>query len=243
MFLHGLFRKTPSPESYLSTDRSEAFRTFIESFFPSGWEQAREGRDEVALKSLSGDERELAEKILIEQIGLGFHSYACHGVAILKSQSSLRRLRKYLREPHAFASALAIFRIATDDSVVPILLRAASVPDHWTSLIHIAIDLRHVPRRAVVDHLVNMMRSPDALVRHHAVDSLFYLHGLRTSWDVFSEQMENAKALGLTQWSPGPAERDQAWIHVMSDDLEEREATVAYVLATIKDRPLRKATE
>jgi len=169
---------------------SVAFRNFYESFFGDPYMAWHDGLDMGSVDQLTGDERDLAEKLLLEH---GDHR-ASAGLGQLKSNKSAEILKKNLLTASALETVnicVALKKIENDDGyckyIIQVLKRCPSEYDRLEA----AMALRDFNTAESIAALYETLHDPDYLVRYHACNSLLKLHGINSDIseyaDIFSK--------------------------------------------------------
>lgn len=167
--------KPPLPEGF---QPSIAFRNFYESFFGDPYMAWHDGLDMGSIDRLTGEERELAEELLLSH---GDHR-ASAGLGQLKSQKSAETLKKNLLGAPAAEivnSAVALKKIENDDSYCKYIIHVLKNCRSEYDRLEAAMALRDFGTEESIAALYEAIRSdPDYLVRYHACNSLLKLHGV-----------------------------------------------------------------
>ena len=162
--------------------RSSEWGNFYYEFFGrSAYEQWHDGIDPNVVLALKGEEREEAEKMLIQSAKEG-GMWPTKGLAVMKSKKALPVLKNRLAklnygvERIRVAEAIVIIE-ENAENVAIILDELDNNPSPYDRL-EAAMVLRKFPRQDVVDALYKAVMDPDYLVRNHASESLLAIHGL-----------------------------------------------------------------
>ncbi|MEZ7890630.1 MAG: ankyrin repeat domain-containing protein [Candidatus Wallbacteria bacterium] len=180
-------RMPPLPEGF---EPSQAFRRFYDSFFGSAYMAWHDGLDLESIDLLKGEERELAEKLLLEY---GDHR-ASTGLGQLKSAKSAELLKENLKSSSAqevVNTAVALKKIENDDkyceNIIYVLKKSVSEYDKLEA----AIALRHFKTRESIAALYEAVCDEHYLVRYHACDSLLILYGMKSGISDYKEIFQN----------------------------------------------------
>jgi hypothetical protein len=225
---HGL-----APEPALAREpgkTSAAFERFRFSFFEDK-DSPRQGLDTVALSQLEGDERALAEDMLIRYlpdargiIGLGVLRSRRAEPALVRlfeaegrAKAESKRGRDGDWSPHRLVYvAKALWRIRPDPRWPAAVIDVLASADEPMGRMTAARALRDIRDPAAVRALVNALDDPETLVRHHAARGLLAIHGVPAD----SKDLEHMM------------------YRVMSDDAARREGGKRDILAAIAGRPI-----
>ncbi|MDQ5824644.1 MAG: HEAT repeat domain-containing protein [Chloroflexota bacterium] len=155
---------------------------FYESFFGDPYMAWHDGLDLEALLALEGEEREEAERLLLD--GLSTSDYRpARGLEALRSQQSVAPLKarlKTARGTDLINTARALWEIERYPRAAEVLITVLHAAPFWGERVDAAIALKMVKTPASIDALWKALDDPEALVRHHAVASLLELHGIYT---------------------------------------------------------------
>ncbi|MDQ3704849.1 MAG: HEAT repeat domain-containing protein [Chloroflexota bacterium] len=155
---------------------------FYESFFGDPYMAWHDGLDIEALLALEGEEREEAERLLLE--GLSTSDYRpARGLEALRSRQSVTPLKarlKTARGTDLINTARALWEIERYPRAAEVLITVLHAAPFWGERLDAAIALKMVKTPASIDALWKALDDPEALVRHHAVASLLELHGIYT---------------------------------------------------------------
>jgi hypothetical protein len=154
---------------------SPYWQTFIESYFGGSYIVWHDGPDEHALLSLVGEERNEAERMLIDALGSA-DPRPVEGLLALRSIKALPRLKEVL--PHAYHTTLAAVALAlwkldryppAVDALID-LLRTNPNPDNRRD---IAVAMSEIRVQPIVVALFDAAQNdPEPIVRSQAVASL-----------------------------------------------------------------------
>jgi hypothetical protein len=153
---------------------SYAFNAFYESFFGDPYMAWHDGLDTQSLASLEGEEREEAERLLLEALNSGDYRPAV-GLRVLGSQAAVKKLKEKLGNAsgkEAVETALAIWEIAEWPPAVNVIIRELQEHPFWGDRMDAARALRNINKPEVVKALLKALDDEEALVRHHAAESL-----------------------------------------------------------------------
>jgi HEAT repeat protein len=161
---------------------SSAFDAFVESYLGDPYMAWHDGLDEGSLAALEGEERNDAEKMLLEALGSGDYRPAA-GLRVLRSTESVAKLKEQLGDATgrgAVEIALALWEIAEWPPAVNVMIDELKHGAHWGSQIDAANALGKVKGRPeVVEALLGALDDEEGLVRSNAADALIDLLGLR----------------------------------------------------------------
>jgi HEAT repeat protein len=198
---------------------SAAFERFKFKFLDEDTDSAREGLDEPNLASLQGDERLLAEDLLLAHLP---ETRAVIGLGVLRTRRAEPRLVALFESERAslswklIALAQALWRIQPNrvwlDAEIDALQHAGSEERREGACK--ALAAFHDPE--AVRALVGALDAPEKIIRHHAARGLLVIHGQPV--DSFDPKL--------------------AMYRVMSPDPDKREAAKAELLATIAALPM-----
>jgi HEAT repeat protein len=199
---------------------SLAFKDFYESYFGDPYMAWHDGLDEEALLSLEGEERDEAERLLLENLDSGDYRPAS-GLATLRSQNAASPLKQLLKTAHGKTlvdAALGLWRIERYAPAVPAIIGVLRDSEFWGDRADAARALEQVRTKESVDALWEALDDPEDLVRSHAADSLMEMHGIDTA------------ETGLHPLS----------IEMMSGDKAERLRTIKELKKLLKGKPLQE---
>jgi len=163
------------------------FQRFLDSFFGTGAEAAKDGPDTAALSRLQGYEQDEAERMLIERLGLE-DSRAAQGLGIVRSQKALPRIRELMRSLEGKASeleggtlvplSLACYRIDGDQQAIENIIKVLE-----TSTVDVfRLDAIHALRESgapeAKEALLRVVENDELpLMRHNAAKALLVMAG------------------------------------------------------------------
>ncbi|HEX8229279.1 MAG TPA: HEAT repeat domain-containing protein [Chloroflexia bacterium] len=156
--------------------------SFYESFFGDPYMAWHDGLDINSLLALEGEEREEAERLLLEGLSTS-DSRPARGLEALRSQRSVAPLKERLKTARGtdlINTAGALWEIEQYPRAAEVLITVLHVASFWGERVDAAIALKMVKTPASIDALWKALDDPEALVRHHAVASLLELHGIYT---------------------------------------------------------------
>ena len=229
----GWFAAPPEPKPAVAAEakpRSPDFERFRFSFFEDR-DSPRNGLDTRALLRLTGEERALAEDMLIHFLP---DSRAIIGLSALRSRRAAPNLiRLYAAEriaelnaratqdrewsPYDLVwSAKALWRINPDPGYLEPIIETLGDADNWVQRETAAEQLFDVATEDVKAALIQALDDPEALVRYHAARALLATHGI----------------------SVATMDPKHMMYRVMSKDPARREGGKDDILAAISGRPL-----
>jgi hypothetical protein len=163
------------------------FQRFLDSFFGTGAEAAKDGPDTAALLRLQGYEQDEAERMLLERLGLD-DSRAAQGLGIVRSQKALPRIRELMRSLEGKEKeleggtlvplSLACYRIDGDPKAIENIIKVLE-----TSTVDVfRLDAIHALRESgapeAKEALLRAVESDELpLIRHNAAKALLILAG------------------------------------------------------------------
>jgi len=210
--------RTLTPQYKVKAMASPAFERFRFSFFEDP-DSPRQGLDRAALAALEGEERSLAENMLLQYLP---DTRGVIGLGALRSRRAEPALVQLFEAGHGSGSsaqiylAKALWQIRPDprwlEAVIEVLA-SADEPVRRQTAAEALYDFRDP---AAVRALVKTLDDPEGLVRHHAARGLLALHGLPDK-------------------STDPP---HMMYRVMSNDAERREGGKRDILAAIAGRPI-----
>lgn len=201
---------------------SQAFKRFLHAFFepltPAQWRDR--SFDSQALAHLSGDEKHLAEEILLQHLEEGSTDpRVVVGLRDLRSQRAIsaltRRVQALRGESEVLQPALALWQLAHAQEALAALIEALTCLPTFLGRIDAAICLRSCRCQQAAQALERALSDEAPLVRFHAARSLLILYA---------------------PWRENRADHPLA-NQMMSEDAQKREAASARILALIKKRP------
>lgn len=188
---------------------------FYESYFGDPYTAWHDGLDTEALLALEGDEKERAEKMLIDALDTNDYRPAA-GLAALRSEKAAGKLKERLPETYGSAevqTALALWQIEKYLPAANTLVRILQTADESSTRMEAARALRYVPIPRVLDTLWRSAEhDPDSLVRSQCAESLIDMHNI--DYDFY--------------------ERDSLNVRAMSEDRAERKKAIMEMRALIK---------
>jgi HEAT repeat protein len=153
---------------------SHDFEQFYESCFgDDSFAASREGVDQQAVLRLQGEERNEAERLLLQALGTAKDTYSRPVVALglLHSRQAVEPLKKRLLSATGtdrIQTALALFRIVEFPEAAQIVAESLRVsdtnkPDKATRLLAIAVLPSFGPKPEVVEALIEAMAETDVV--------------------------------------------------------------------------------
>ncbi|MCC6552354.1 MAG: HEAT repeat domain-containing protein [Polyangiaceae bacterium] len=166
---------------------SRDFQRFVETFFGTGAEAAREGPDTAALERLQGSERDQAEQLLMARLGPD-DSRAALGLGVLRSQAASDRVAQLMRraegtEREVSAEALintsyARWLIASDPAALANIVRVLEVSPFDSIRVSAVNTLRRIRVPESEQALLRAVEHDESpIVRHNAAKALLGMHG------------------------------------------------------------------
>jgi hypothetical protein len=155
---------------------------FYESFFGDPYMAWHDGLDITALLSLEGEEREEAERLLLQALGTG-DSRPARGLEALRSDKAAAPLKEQLETAtgtNLVNTARALWELEQYPPAAEALVDLVRGHSFWGVRVDAAKALAMVHTPASVAALWEAANDPEDLVRHHAVASLLELHGIHT---------------------------------------------------------------
>ncbi|MHA2061746.1 MAG: HEAT repeat domain-containing protein [Candidatus Sifarchaeia archaeon] len=164
-----------------------------------------DGLDVNAINSLTGEEKEEAEHLLIEALQKSNDYRPIVGLGYLRSKKALPILKEKLN--HLWGKALvdaasALRKIENDDSYAENIIRVLKNDASFYNRLVAAIELRNFKTPEVVKALFEAVKDPEYLVRNHACESLLFLHGFKPEIveheEIFQNIIGSPEGDGLT---------------------------------------------
>jgi hypothetical protein len=200
---------------------SSAWNMFYESYFGDPYMAWHDGLDEQALLSLTGEERDEAERLLLAAAASGSTDYrVAAGLRSLRSHKALDLLKQRLESAQGrdrVETALGLWQM---EEYAPAIAAIASVlhsAAFWGDRLDAARALAHVPTQDSVNALLEALHDPQDLVRYHAAASLLKMHG---------------------EYRPDGLDTDPLAIELMSDDEAERKTALETLHERIRGKQL-----
>src|SRR5687767_3970850 len=159
---------------------SSNFARFYESYFGDPYMAWHDGLDEEALLSLSGEEREEAERLLIEGMKTGDYRPAA-GLAALRSPRTAELLRAGLPLVHGrpcVEVGLALWRMEEYRPAMEAIIGVLRRDHDWGNRLDAARALREVRTPESEAALWKALDDREMLVRYHSAASLLEMHGI-----------------------------------------------------------------
>jgi hypothetical protein len=186
---------------------SSNWESFYESYFGDAYSAWHDGLDEQALLALAGEERQRAEKMLIDALESGDYRPAA-GLASLRSPKAAEKLKAELPGVSGSAevqTALALWKIERYMPAADALIRVLMSGDFWGYRADAARAMRNVAiPRAIITLWYAVENDPVELVRSHAASSILAMYHIPSeiydmhplSIDVMTKEKEKlAKAV------------------------------------------------
>lgn len=162
---------------------SKDWNLFYESYFGDSYMAWHDGLDENALLSLTGEEREQAEKLLIAALGTSDYRPAS-GLAALQSSEAASKLKEDLPNSSGSAriqTARALWQIEKYPPAEKALVEVLQTDSFWGTRMEAARELRNVSTPGVISALWKALKEDSSdLVRSHAAASLLSLYNIST---------------------------------------------------------------
>lgn len=159
---------------------SNEFNSFVESYFGDAYMAWHDGLDEQSLRALKGEEREQAEKMLLDAMDSGDYRIAA-GLRVLQSTGSVAKLKSQLGDATGTGRvqiALALWEIAEWPPAAKALIDELKNGAYWGSQMDAAMALENVNTPESIEALLGALNDPEDLVRNHATESLIDMLGL-----------------------------------------------------------------
>ncbi len=166
---------------------SNDFQRFVDSFFGTSTEASKDGPDEAALSRLQGNERDEAERMLLERLGPE-DSRAAIGLGLLQSKAGLARIRELMqaregqeRELPAgglIHFSLACYRIDGDPKAITNIGKVLDDSPFEAYRMDAAIALRDSGAKEAEAPLWRAVENDESgIVRNNAAKALLMMHG------------------------------------------------------------------
>ena len=167
---------------------------FYESFFGDPYIAWHDGLDVDALNSLTGEEKEEAENLLLDALQKTNDYRPIVGLGELRSKKALPILKEKL--DHLWGKTLvdaasALRKIENDDSYAEKIILVLKNDASFYNRLVAAIELRHFNTPEIVKALFDAVKDPEYLVRNHACESLLFLHGFKPEIAEHEEVFQN----------------------------------------------------
>jgi HEAT repeat protein len=167
---------------------------FYESFFGNPYMAWHDGLDVDALNSLTGEENEEAERLLIEALQKSNDYRPIVGLGEIRSKKALSILKQKLERLSGRAlidAASALRKIEDDDSYAEYIIRVLKFDYSEFDRLWAAMELRYFNTPEVIKALFEAVKDPSYLVRNHACESLLALHGIKPRISEYPEIFQN----------------------------------------------------
>jgi HEAT repeat protein len=167
---------------------------FFESFFGDPYMAWHDGLDVNAINSLTSEEKEEAELLLIEALQKSKDYRLIVGLGELRSKKALPILKEKFNKlwgKTLVDAASALRKIENDDSYAEYIILVLKNDSSFYNRLEAAIELRHFKTPEVVKALFNAVKDPEYLVRNHACESLLFLHGFKSEISEHEEIFQN----------------------------------------------------
>ena len=196
---------------------SSDFSAFYESFFGDPFMAWHDGLDTEALARLQGDERDEAERLLINALDSGDYRPAA-GLAVLRSKAATAKLKEqlpYTSGDQRIQVARALWRTEKYAPAVDAVIDELQHYPFWGSRMNAARALHEMKTPAGVAALRNALNDPQDLVRHHAASSLLIIYGIQDE----------------SSWEDNPLTID-----IMSGDKPKQKKAIAEIVKLLQER-------
>jgi HEAT repeat protein len=184
----------------MSSKKSFDWYLFIDSFFGDPYTAWHDGLNVKALLSLPPEEKEEAEKLLLERVNEN-DTRAAVGLGELRSKKAVPKLRELLGKASGKGLvdiAVALAKIEDDMSYLKYVIYVLKNDPSWYFRLEAAFSLREFNKpeakeilEEVTETLFEAVKDPDYLVRYHACNSLLRLHGFEEEIYEFDEIFDN----------------------------------------------------
>jgi hypothetical protein len=206
---------------------SQDYQQFIATFINTDMEAMQSGPDTEAIARLKGSERDQAEKLLLERVGVNDARPAL-GLGILRSKAASVPVRELMNEyvgteRELLASAfvpisLAVFLIDEDPRALTNVMNVLAVSPYGSIRVTAASALGETKSPQARDALLMAVENDkDASVRHNAAKALLRMHGLLSN----------------------PAESPRVTIDLMKNSPQVRAAALSDLRSMLAERPLK----
>ena len=200
---------------------SSAWHAFYESYFGDSYMAWHDGLDEQALLSLTGKERDEAERLLLAAAVHGSTDYRiAAGLRSLRSREALDVLKRHLESAQGrdlVETALGLWQMEEYAPAISVIAGVLHSAPFWGDRIDAAMAMAHVPVPESVSALIAALQDPTDLVRYHAAASLLKLHG---------------------EYKPNGLGTDPLAIDCMADDETERKKAFSTLHERIQGKQL-----
>jgi len=167
---------------------------FFESFFGDPYMAWHDGLDVNAINSLTSEEKEEAELLLIETLQKSNDYRPIVGLGELRSKNALPILKEKLKSLSGRAlvdAASALRKIEGDDRFAEYIIHVLKHDYSEYDRLWAAMELRYFKTQEVVEALFDAVKDPSYLVRYHACDSLLFLNGFEPHVAEYPEIFDN----------------------------------------------------
>lgn len=174
--------------------KSHNWGRFYESFFGDAYMAWHDGLDVDALNSLTREEKDEAEQLLLDALNKGDDYRPIVGLGELRSRKALPILKEKLN--HLWGKTLvdaasALRKIENDDSYAEYIVQVLKNDASFYNRLEAAIELRLFRTPEVLEALFDAVKDPEYLVRNHACESLLFLHGFKPEIVEYPEIFQN----------------------------------------------------
>lgn len=163
------------------------FQRFLDTFFGTGADAAKDGPDTAALSRLQGYEQDEAERMLLERLGLE-DSRAATGLGVLRSQRALPRILELLESLEGkereleggtlVPLSLAWYRIAGDPRAIENIIRVLETGTVDVFRLDAIHALRESGAPEAKEALLRTVENDEVpLMRHNAAKALLIMAG------------------------------------------------------------------
>lgn len=206
---------------------SQDYQQFIATFINTDMDAMQQGPDTEALARLKGSERDQAEQLLLERVGVN-DSRPALGLGILRSKAASVPVRELMQEYEgterellaaAFVNtSLGVFLIDGDPRALTNIVNVLSVSPYGSIRVGAASALGETKSPQARDALLGAVENDkDGSVRHNAAKALLRMHGLLAN----------------------PAESPRVTIDVMKNEPTVRAAALRDLKAMLAQSPLK----
>ncbi len=165
----------------VTSEHSNDFSAFYESFFGDPYMAWHDGLDTEALARLQGKEREEAEQLLINALDSGDYRPAA-GLVVLRSKAATAKLKEQLTSTSGdqrIQTARALWHTEKYPPAVDAVIDVLKHYPFWGPRLNAARALCEMKTPASVAALWAATNDPEDLVRHHAAASLLIMYSIQ----------------------------------------------------------------
>jgi HEAT repeat protein len=192
---------------------SQYFQRFQDSFLGDPFDAWHDGLDKEALLMLEGEEREDAERLLLQMLASDSDSRAAVGLGLLKSKKAEAMLKENLSATAGstrVAVAQALWSIVGHKPSAAVLIDTLRNHSFFGARIDAARALKAVKTRKSKEALLDALNDEDLVVRATAADSLLEMHGIDNPIPYFHPLSERALAIDGVERAKGIVELKKA---------------------------------